>query len=919
MADPKFIARQVTITAPVVGTWSVTHPELVARGITPKAVIVMASAVDSEANEDISANASGSWGVYDGTDQSVQNWYARDAQTTSENNSGFKSSKVARVGGLGGGTTHLEMNATGFTSGGCDFNVTTSNVGQVVRVTVLFFGGTELAASYFTAKANASTVTVTPGFETDLIFASGRDGVGATSETDIDYDDYDWSLIIARNNGAGDFDDVGCHNVAKDAQSTTNNRSIISNDRAKWNLDLAPTVSLGSITLENVTSTQFDVRQYGVAEDLAIFGLAMDLGTVTHGIQFQDYAPKVLPPDNIINHPDLGFRPELVYSPKTYRNVIVPIAGVDSAGGMGGGVNIYAGGENSGHSYSDKFNVATSVDKTMVEDGFFWSGLYHDGRSFWEGVLIPDDLGFDILWNSNSTVSYRWQYLAVEDQGAWVGSSGCTAPGACGTPSVQPGAVNLTATGCAAPGACGTPSVSVGAVDLAPSGCVAPGACGTPSVLVGSVALQATGCPAPGACGTPTLQPQAVNLTATGCSRPGACGTPSVSVGAVALAAVACVALAACGTPSVTTGSVELFPTGCISSPACGTPTAAVGAVNLSASGCAAPGACGTPSLAVGGVSLTAVGCTASGSCGTPLVVSGADVAPQGCTAPGACGTASIQPGALSLTAVGCTASGACGTPSVAAGPLTLTSVGCTAQGACGTPTVALTGVTLVVNGCTAPGACGTPTVSQGAAQILAVGCTASGACGSTTVTTDAQVITANSCSSVSKCGIVFLQGGVIPETMHTRIKNALICAARLGTFIKVDQQCSGVGDCGDVPSQSQGLQVAPATILVNEVRTKFGERDHCSPCSKNGRRRTQWMWKMILRFDCDVTSTLFDEQLACTPVVLPRLPEPVEGLHTKNRQVVLQLLDIVPKHPPGGNSSSGAEFHYIFEAQTSA
>jgi len=875
VADPKFIARQITITAPATGTWNVSHPELVARGITPKAVIVMASAVDSETDKDISTNASGSWGVYDGTDQSAQNWFSKDAQSTSQSDSGFKSSTVARVGGLGGETLHLEMDATALVSGGGTFNVSTSDAGQVVRVTFLFLGGTELDVTYFSATANLSTTTVTVGFETDVIFASGRRDIGADSEADVDSLHYHWSMITAINDGAGEFDDIGKHNYAKDGLSTIQSRSIITNDRAKFSVTLDPTASDGSSYFENVTSTTFDYRESTQASDHAVFGLALDLGTVVYGQATNYLTPIDFPVgEDTISYDDLGFLPELIYSPWVYRNTGT-VSGVSSGGGMAGGLNISDGSSVSGHHYSDNHNVSTSKTRTAVNSGNFFTGFFHGGTLLWSGDIVHTADGFDIVWIDNSTeVLGHFHALGIENQGAWLGET----------------------TGCASVESCGTPTVSVGAVDLVATGCPAPGACGTATVST-SIGLTATGCAATGSCGTPVITPPTTSLTATGCPANGACGTPVITPPTTALTA-----------------------TGCAASGTCGTTVIAPGAVNLTATGCAATGVCGTASVSVGAVVLAAVACLAMAACGTPTISVGAfDLVANSCPATGSCGTPTVSTGAVNLTATGCPATGACGTPTVSTGAVTLTATGCTATGACGTPTVTQAGQDLTATGCTATGDCGTPTLTLGAVDLTATGCPATGACGDTTVGTDAQVITANSCSSVSKCGIVFLQGGTIPETMHTRIKNALICAARLGTFIKVDQQCSGVGDCGDTATQSQGLQVAPATILVNEVRTKFAERDRCSPCGKHGRRRTQWMWKMILRFDCDVTTTLFDEQIACTPVVLPRLPEPVEGLHTKNRQVVLQLLDIVPKHPPGGKSSSGAEFHYIFEAQTSA
>lgn len=118
-----------------------------------------------------------------------------------------------------------------------------------------------------------------------------------------------------------------------------------------------------------------------------------------------------------------------------------------------------------------------------------------------------------------------------------------------------------------------------------------------------------------------------------------------------------------------------------------------------------------------------------------------------------------------------------------------------------------------------------------------------------------------------------------------------------------------------DKPVVDEDVEVVPASIVANEVKTLF------RPARFNRRTRLQerisWPFMAIVQFDAPHETTIEAwEQRMQTPVVLP---ETTDAGGRRLRQATILYQDAAYQHPPrGGQSPTGSRIVANFEIELS-
>lgn len=356
------------------------------------------------------------------------------------------------------------------------------------------------------------------------------------------------------------------------------------------------------------------------------------------------------------------------------------------------------------------------------------------------------------------------------------------------------------------------------------------------------------------------------------------------------------------GTATITPGSVTVSPSGIASAEAFGTAVVQPGAVTLSPSGIASEEAFGTPALTVGAVTVSPTGIASDEAFGTAVLTATITVSPTGIPSEEAFGTPVLTPGAVTVSPTGIASTEAFGTPSLTPGAVTVSPSGIASEEAFGTPTV-LDQPIIFPPSIASEEAFGTATILPGSVTILPGGIASEEAFGTPTVSLNFDItLFVEGIASEEAFGFPFVRGGFIPVTLKKKIRDALVEAAQLGTFIEVtyDQ---------DLNEIQQGLQVAPQSIEANELTTRFKIEDAFG--RKFVQDRQFWNWLLVLRFQTEVIAERFERALEDTPICIKRDA-------TEDRQVHVLLVDAQYTHPPRQNPSNGTVAQYRFQAELS-
>jgi hypothetical protein len=333
------------------------------------------------------------------------------------------------------------------------------------------------------------------------------------------------------------------------------------------------------------------------------------------------------------------------------------------------------------------------------------------------------------------------------------------------------------------------------------------------------------------------------------------------------------------GTPALA-ARITLSPSGIASAEAWGTPALTIGAVTLSPSGIASAEAWGTPALSAV-VVLSPTGIASAEAWGTPTLTATATISPSGIASGEAWGTPALTAGAVTLLPGGIPSNEAWGTPTLTAGALVISPSGIPSAEAWGTPSLVPAVVVVSPTGIVSEEAWGTPTLTA-VASIFD------------------QIVYVTGIPSEEAFGITFLRGGHIPVTLKKRIHDALVTAAKMGTFIEVTYD-------KDLDTLTQGLQCQPGSIECNETTDAFKVDESFTRRFKQDYQR--WNWELTLRFAQEVILERFERALADNPICLKRIPG------EEDRQVHVLLVDSNYNHPPKQGGSNGTRVRYRFQA----
>ena len=236
------------------GTQDITVPDF---GTVKAARVIVTKAVTNDID---AADSNFSVGMTDGTTQFVNSGYDQDGVGTTVTRRRAKTGSI--VGVSSGGSWVLDASAT-LISNGIRLNVTaTDGVARLVQV--ILYGGDGLSA-YVTTTAGATvgnTVTVTPGFETNaILMATCFTAMGAAEATQMSY-----GLGVASWDGST-IRQSSLYRLSGSAASFVDVQAFVSG-----NSIITSTAAANKVTVENVTSTSFDLRSNGINFNTVEYG-----------------------------------------------------------------------------------------------------------------------------------------------------------------------------------------------------------------------------------------------------------------------------------------------------------------------------------------------------------------------------------------------------------------------------------------------------------------------------------------------------------------------------------------------------------------------------------------------------------------------------------------------------------------------
>lgn len=237
-------AVTTVVTPTVTGNFDVT----VSGFGTPKGVLVYGCYSNT-------VHAISSIGAADGSSQWCIGTDAEDNLGTTDTHRIGRTDEIAIQLNLAANTA-CEYNFVQFINDGVRLNVGKTD-GSARRLIVILLGGPELSVKVGTANlTNASTTTVTPGFQTNaLVLSNLHQAFGATiydtRVQHVGFASYDGTTIrqCCANFGSVDASATG------DPSGTVDDDKILAASGATWTVSLA-----------NITSTQFDLTVNGGAD-----------------------------------------------------------------------------------------------------------------------------------------------------------------------------------------------------------------------------------------------------------------------------------------------------------------------------------------------------------------------------------------------------------------------------------------------------------------------------------------------------------------------------------------------------------------------------------------------------------------------------------------------------------------------------
>lgn len=409
-----------------------------------------------------------------------------------------------------------------------------------------------------------------------------------------------------------------------------------------------------------------------------------------------------------------------------------------------------------------------------------------------------------------------------------------------------------------------------------------------------------TGIASAQAMGSPTIVRGTLSVAPTGIASGQAMGTPTIVRGALLVHPTGIASAQAMGTPTIVRGALSVSPTGIASTQAFGVPTIVRGTLLVHPTGIGSSEAFGTP-LIVEPITVAPVGIPSAQAFGMPTIILGTDtVVPVGITSTEAFGVPTIVRGTLLVHPNGIGSTEAFGTPTIVHGALIVHPTGIASSEVFGNPVINNGGVVVQIASIPSAEAFGSPTIVRGAINVHIVGVASAEAFGSPTIFIVAPI-------SVQPIGIASAEAFGSPIITNVppviammlnkkRAYDAILSRVAGAVFVRISyDQASSTLTVGD--------EVKPKSVLLNELSTTFVEAKRWRRSYKQ--QRDRWTWNLILMFDKEASTEIFERDMLDNPIHLPAdRPNGLEAFTVK-------AIDANYVIPPQQQSSNGTRASY--------
>lgn len=815
---------------------------------TPAGVLIIATRASSLATQ--TAGWSQSWGVCDGTHSRVCYSASRDSAATGVSKSAGHNASLIRIIDPATNTVVVEGVFSAWSADGVTVNYTTAD-STAWQVTVILLGGSQCQCFVTDATPPATTgaTTVTAAYQADFVLAAiarSQDGTQANVA--------DFSFGFATRN-AGSPQNFCVQNVC-DRGTTSSSRTRISNaDMGALITLLVPGDTLtDAAVISNFTSTGFNISNSaagaaGQGPNLSMMAVKVT-GSVAVGVSGHEDTMPIAAGN--VGYAFPGFKSGTLFgfiSNNTSANS-------DLGNGTGG--------------------MSVSDLRGLVAGCSIVTGLTNTSPS---RTRSNHSHAFCDFWNSNDSVHVAVAALVSQDTNGHT-LNFTTAPSSAREfyqLVIQEMPTTVSPTGIASAQAMGSPTIVRGALSVAPTGIGSAQAMGSPTIVRGALLIHPTGIASAQAMGTPTIVRGALSVSPTGIASTQAFGVPTIVRGALTVSPTGIGSAQAFGVPTIVRGTLLVHPTGIGSSEAFGTP------------------------LIVEPITVAPVGIPSAQAFGMPTIILGTDtVVPVGITSTEAFGVPTIVRGTLLIHPNGIGSAEAFGTPTIVRGTLLVHPTGIASSEAFGNPVINNGGILVQVTSVPSAEAFGSPTIVLGTINVQIVGIASGEAFGSPTIFVVTPIV-------VQPIGIASAEAFGSPIITNVppviammlnkkRAYDAILSRVAGAVFVRVSyDQATSTLTVGD--------EVKPKSVLLNELSTTFAEAKRWRRSYKQ--QRDRWTWNLILMFDKEASTEIFERDMLDNPIHLPAdRPNGLEAFTVK-------AIDANYVIPPQQQSSNGTRASY--------
>lgn len=814
----------------------------------PAGALIIGGRASTLGSAGISNGWSETWGITDGANQNVCYSSARDNVATAVATAAGHNNSLFRLVDPATGTIVVEGVFSAWTTNGISINWTTVD-STAWQFSILLLGGSQCQV-FVTNAAPPGTpftgaTTVTPTFATDFCLTRPMRSTNGSAGVQADF-----GIGISIKNAGSPLNYSGQYMAANG--SPTNVRCSTSILGLGNVMTLNPGSTGDTITsmtaINNYTSTTVDVVNATTTSQgvrLAIMCVKVN-GATSVGVAMTDGTTPTATGNQAATWP--GTKTGALYAVFTNSTV------TSDAPGSGLGVGFSDLRANSACvQVTGKTNVNPSKTRSVVTHSLFDQYNADAAQQYTVSIVSQDATGYTLNFTVAPVSGRKYYALAIQEMPIVVLPTGIASAQAMGSPTI------------------------VRTLSVAPTGIGSAQAMGSPTIVRGTLSVAPTGIASTQAMGTPTIVRGALSVSPTGIASTQAFGVPTIVRGALSVSPTGIGSAQAFGVLTIVRGALLVHPTGIGSSEAFGTP------------------------LIVEPITVAPVGIPSAQAFGMPTIILGTDtVVPVGITSAEAFGVPTIVRGTLLIHPNGIGSAEAFGTPTIVRGTLLVHPTGIASSEAFGNPVINNGGILVQVASVPSAEAFGSPTIVLGTINVQIVGIASGEAFGSPTIFVATPII-------VQPIGIASAEAFGSPIITNVppviammlnkkRAYDAILSRVAGAVFVRVSyDQASSTLTVGD--------EVKPKSVLLNELSTTFAEAKRWRRSYKQ--QRDRWTWNLILMFDKEASTEIFERDMLDNPIHLPAdRPNGLEAFTVK-------AIDANYVIPPQQQSSNGTRASY--------